>query len=119
MGPGLRMADQSAGARGAPDPRALRHRFPANPTASVSARVIPLPGPVWLIAASMAVVLLSFANDYGFQGYSADRTKRGHGRAVAAGRQALPEVDRRVPVAHPPSLDRPRAARPWRAADLR
>src|SRR6266508_1133308 len=24
---------------------------------------------------------------------------RGHGRAVAAGRQALPEVDRRVPVA--------------------
>src|SRR6266508_5314519 len=60
------MAEQSAGARGAPDPRALRHRFPANPTASVSARVIPLPGPVWLIAASMAVVLLSFANDYGF-----------------------------------------------------
>lgn len=60
------MADQSAGARGAPDPRALRHRFPANPTASVSGRVIPLPGPVWLIAASMAVVLLSFANDYGF-----------------------------------------------------
>src|SRR6266545_2352751 len=56
---------------------------------------------------------------YAAQGYSADRTKRGHGRAVAAGRQALPEVDRRVPVAHPPSLDRPRAARPWRAADLR
>src|SRR6266545_48402 len=35
----------------------------------------------------------------GIRGIQLTGLSRGHGRAVAAGRQALPEVDRRVPVA--------------------